>query len=70
VALFCNPASGSTFSNIAIETIKWVKKICSSASEGDPHLEAWKGVVEDTESLCKKKGLEKVKKHGKKTHTM
>jgi hypothetical protein len=24
-------------------------KLCSSASEGDPHLEAWEGVGEDTE---------------------
>jgi hypothetical protein len=41
VALFCNPASGGTFSCTAIEIIKWAKKNCSSASEGDPHLEAW-----------------------------
>jgi hypothetical protein len=27
VALFCNPASGGTFSSTAIEIIKWVKKI-------------------------------------------
>jgi hypothetical protein len=27
VALFCNPASGGTFSSTAIEVIKWVKKI-------------------------------------------
>jgi hypothetical protein len=27
VALFCNPASGDTFSSTAIEIIKWVKKI-------------------------------------------
>jgi hypothetical protein len=40
VALFCNPASGGTFSSTAIEIIKWAK-ICSSASEGVPHLEAW-----------------------------
>jgi hypothetical protein len=26
VALFCNPASGGTFSSTAIEIIKWVKK--------------------------------------------
>jgi hypothetical protein len=26
VALFCNPASRSTFSSTAIEVIKWVKK--------------------------------------------
>jgi hypothetical protein len=28
----------------AIEIIKWVKQNCSSASEGDPHLETWEGV--------------------------
>jgi hypothetical protein len=27
VALFCNPASGGTFSSTAIDIIKWVKKI-------------------------------------------
>jgi hypothetical protein len=27
VALFCNPASGGTFSFTTIEIIKWVKKI-------------------------------------------
>jgi hypothetical protein len=27
VALFCNPASGGTFSSTAIEIIKWVNKI-------------------------------------------
>jgi hypothetical protein len=27
VALFCNSASGGTFSSTAIEIIKWVKKI-------------------------------------------
>jgi hypothetical protein len=27
VALFCNPASGGTFSSTAIEIIKWVKKL-------------------------------------------
>jgi hypothetical protein len=26
VALFCNPASGGTFSSTAIEIIKWVEK--------------------------------------------
>jgi hypothetical protein len=44
VALFCNPASGGTFSSTAIEIIKWAKKKFSSASEGDPHLEAWEGL--------------------------
>jgi hypothetical protein len=27
VSLFCNPASGGTFSSTAIEIIKWVDKI-------------------------------------------
>jgi hypothetical protein len=27
VALFCNPASGGTFSSTAIKIIKWVEKI-------------------------------------------
>jgi hypothetical protein len=27
MTLFCNPASGGTFSSTAIEIIKWVKKI-------------------------------------------
>jgi hypothetical protein len=27
VALFCNPASGGTFSNTAIEILKWVEKL-------------------------------------------
>jgi hypothetical protein len=27
VALFCNPASGGTFSSTAIEIIKWVKNV-------------------------------------------
>jgi hypothetical protein len=44
VARFCNPASGGTFSSTAIEIIKWAKKKFSSASEGDPHLEAWEGL--------------------------
>jgi hypothetical protein len=30
VALFCNPASGGTFSSTAIEIIKWVKKIAEA----------------------------------------
>jgi hypothetical protein len=37
------------FSSTAIEILKWVKKNCSSASKGDPHLEAWESVGEDTE---------------------
>jgi hypothetical protein len=32
VALFCNPASGGTFSSSAIEIIKWVKKIAVASS--------------------------------------
>jgi hypothetical protein len=30
VALYCNPASGGTFSSTAIKIIKWVKKISYS----------------------------------------
>jgi hypothetical protein len=41
VALFCNPASGATFSSTANDIIKWIKKKCSSASKGVPHLEVW-----------------------------
>jgi hypothetical protein len=35
VALFCNPASGGTFSSTAIEIIKWVKKIAVAKVCGD-----------------------------------
>jgi hypothetical protein len=48
VALFGNPASGGTFSSTAIEIIKWVKKYCSSASKGVPHLEAWEYRIQRT----------------------
>jgi hypothetical protein len=41
VALFCNPASGGTFSSTGIEIIKWVKKIVVALAEVFPHLEAW-----------------------------
>jgi hypothetical protein len=44
VTLFCNPASGGTFSSTAIEIIKWVKKF-AVASEKTP-----KGVIPP--SLC------------------
>jgi hypothetical protein len=33
VALFCNPASGATFSSTAIEIIKWVKKIAAAQAK-------------------------------------
>jgi hypothetical protein len=33
VAIFCNPASGGTFSSTAIEIIKWVKKIAVVQAE-------------------------------------
>jgi hypothetical protein len=33
VALFCNPASGGTFSSTAIEIIKWVKNLFLSQQE-------------------------------------
>jgi hypothetical protein len=41
VALFCNPASGGTFSSTAIEIIKLVKKIAVVQAKVFPHLEAW-----------------------------
>jgi hypothetical protein len=40
VALFCNPASGGTFSSTAIEIIKWDKKIAVAQAKVFPHLEA------------------------------
>jgi hypothetical protein len=60
VALFCNPASGGTFSSTAIEIIKWVKKFAVAKAKVTHilrpgktsekiHLEAWEGVGEDTE---------------------
>jgi hypothetical protein len=45
VALFCNPASGDTFSSTAIELIKRVNFFCSRACEGVPHHEAWVRIV-------------------------
>jgi hypothetical protein len=39
VALFCNPASGATFSSTAIEIIKWVKKIAVAKDCGDLRLD-------------------------------
>jgi hypothetical protein len=41
VALFCNPVSGGTFSNKAIEIIKWVKKLALAQAKVFPHLEDW-----------------------------
>jgi hypothetical protein len=41
VALFCNPASGVTFSSTAIEIIKWVEKIAVPQAKVFLHLEAW-----------------------------
>jgi hypothetical protein len=40
VALLCNPTSGDTFSSTVIEIYNIGFQICSSASEGVPHLEA------------------------------
>jgi hypothetical protein len=40
-ALFCKPASGSTFSSTAIEIIKWAKKIAVVKAKVIPHLETW-----------------------------
>jgi hypothetical protein len=41
VALFCNPASGGTFSSTAIEIIKWVKKIAVAQAKVSHIFEAW-----------------------------
>jgi hypothetical protein len=41
VALFCNPASGGTFSSTAIEIIKWVKEIAVPQAKVFLYLEAW-----------------------------
>jgi hypothetical protein len=48
VALFCNPASGGTFSSTAIEIIKWVKKIEVAQAKVLPHLEAWEYCIQRT----------------------
>jgi hypothetical protein len=40
VALFCNPASGGTFSSTAIEIIKWVNKFAVAQAKVFRHLEA------------------------------
>jgi hypothetical protein len=48
VALFCNPASGSTLSSITIEIIKWVNKIAVAQAKVFPHLEAWKYSIQRT----------------------
>jgi hypothetical protein len=41
VTLFCNPASGGTFSSTAVAITKWVTKIAEAQATVDPHLEAW-----------------------------
>jgi hypothetical protein len=41
VALFCNPASGGTFSSTANEIIKWVKEIAVPQAKVFLYLEAW-----------------------------
>jgi hypothetical protein len=58
VALFCNPASGCTFSSTAIEIIKWVKKIAVAQAKvthilrpGKALEKTPKGVI--LPSLCK-----------------
>jgi hypothetical protein len=48
VALFCNPASGGTFSSTAIEIIKWVKKYAVALAKVFPHLEAWEYRIQRT----------------------
>jgi hypothetical protein len=37
-ALFCNPASGGTFSSTAIEIIKWVNKFAVAQAKGSDIL--------------------------------
>jgi hypothetical protein len=41
VALFCNPASGGTFSSTAIEIIKWVNFFAVAQAKVFRHLEVW-----------------------------
>jgi hypothetical protein len=41
VALFCNPASGGTFSGNAIEIIKWVKKLAVAQANVSHILRPW-----------------------------
>jgi hypothetical protein len=41
VALFCDPASGGTFSSTAIEFIKWLRNFSVAQKKVFPHLEAW-----------------------------
>jgi hypothetical protein len=48
VALFCNPVSGGAFSSTAMEIYKIGLQICSSASQGVPHLEAWEYRIQRT----------------------
>jgi hypothetical protein len=57
VALFCNPASGGTFSSTAIEIIKWVKKFAVAQAKvthilrpGKASEKTQKGVIPP--SLC------------------
>jgi hypothetical protein len=52
VALFCNPASGGTFSSTAIEIIKWGKKIAVAQAKVFPHLEARDYRIQRTASAC------------------
>jgi hypothetical protein len=58
VALFCNPASGGTFSSAAIEIIKWVKKFAVAQAKvthllrpGKASEKTQKGFIPP--SLCK-----------------
>jgi hypothetical protein len=48
VALFCNSASGNTFSSTVIEIISWVKKIAVAQAKVFPHLEAWEYCIQRT----------------------
>jgi hypothetical protein len=47
VALFCNPASGGTFSSTAIEIIKCVKKIAVAQAKVPHILRPWTTVFKE-----------------------
>jgi hypothetical protein len=77
VALFCNPASGGTFSSTAIEIIKWVKKIAVAQAKvthilrpGKASEKTPKGVIPP--SLCEisQNALRKKTRKGSKSSKM
>jgi hypothetical protein len=62
VALFCNPASGGTFSSTAIEIVKWVKKFAVAQAKvthilrpGKASEKTPKGVIPQNASRKKKR---------------